>query len=138
EIPVGRLVGLDLVTLPHEVFDASALRALRQRMHDLEDAIDTATLQGSTDRADQLQRELDQIANHVRVAVRHDGLSRQFDDATERARTSVQKAIRRAIHNIGRDAPRLARALEDSISTGYRCCYEPRPPAPEQWTVQPH
>ena len=60
----------------------------------------------SRPRRPRLQNELDELLAHLRAAVGLGGRSRRFDDATERARTSVQKAIRRAIGAIGRDCPR--------------------------------
>lgn len=62
--------------------------------------------------------------------------SRRFDHAAERARTSVQKAIRRAIANVARSAPRLGDDLLASVHTGHRCTYEPTHGAPETWTVK--
>lgn len=83
-----------------------------------------------------LQEELDEIVLHTRTATGRAGRSRRFDDPAERARTSVQKAIRRAIDQIDGQAPRLAVALRSSVVTGYRCCYEPRAGAPTHWDVQ--
>ena len=82
------------------------------------------------------KHELAELVSHTRAATGLGGRSRRFDDETERARTSVQKAIRRAIANIGRDAPRLADSLRASVHTGYRCWYEPGPGAPERWGVR--
>jgi hypothetical protein len=105
-------------------------------MSQLEDEIDRATLRGEGDRGDQLQRELDEIVGHARAVTRPGERSRRFDDSAERARTSVQKAIRRAIANVARSAPQLGDELLASVHTGHRCSYEPTCGAPSAWTVR--
>ena len=83
-----------------------------------------------------LQQELDELKLHLRATVGPNGRSRRFDDANERARTSVQKAIRRAVAAIGRDCPGMGAALQASVKTGYHCRYDPAPGAPERWAVR--
>jgi tetratricopeptide (TPR) repeat protein len=136
EISAGELAGVELSSPAQDVLDAPALRSLGRRMSQLEDEIDRATLRGEGDRADQLQRELDEIVGHARAVTRPGERSRRFDDAAERARTSVQKAIRRAIINVARSAPHLGDELLASVHTGHRCAYEPTRGAPEAWTVR--
>jgi hypothetical protein len=70
------------------------------------------------------------------MSVAPGGRSRRFDDTSERARTSVQKAIRRAITAIGRNCPQLGALLAESVKTGYTCRYEPVPDAPARWDVR--
>jgi hypothetical protein len=136
EVAAGALAGIHITSAAQEIYDSSALADLRRRMAQLEDDLDRATIAGHDDDARALQRELDDIVAVARAATGKGGRSRLFDDATERARTSVQKAIRRAIANIARDAPGLAAALDASVHTGYWCRYEPRAGAPECWAVR--
>ncbi|MCU1430893.1 MAG: putative LuxR-family transcriptional regulator [Actinomycetia bacterium] len=136
DVSAGQLAGVELTSASYDVLDAAALRALRQRMVDLEDGIDRAALRDDKDAVQRLQDELDALIAHARAASGRGGRSRRFDDANERARTAVQKAIRRAIESIGRDAPQLADALRASIRTGYECKYDAREGAPERWRVQ--
>jgi tetratricopeptide (TPR) repeat protein len=136
EISAGQLAGAELSSPAQDVLDAPAIRSLSRRMSQLEDEIDRATLRGQGDRAEQLQRELDEIVGHARVVSRPGERSRRFDDAAERARTSVQKAIRRAISNVARSAPHLGAELLASVHTGHRCAYEPTRGAPEAWIVR--
>ena len=136
EVAAGALAGIHITSGAQKVYDSAALADLRRRMTQLEDDLDRATVAGRDDDARALQRELDDIVAVARAATGKGGRSRLFDDATERARTSVQKAIRRAIANIGRDAPGLAAALDASVHTGYWCRYEPRGGAPERWLVR--
>jgi tetratricopeptide (TPR) repeat protein len=135
DILAGQLAGIDIVSTKQDVLDETALRALRQRVSELEDELDAATLRGDDDKIAHAQAELDAVIEHARASAGLGNRSRQFDDATERARTSVQKAIRRAIANIERDAPELATALRESVRTGYQCRYEPTHAAPRRWVV---
>lgn len=112
------------------------MQSLSKRMSDLERAIDTAMLGGQDERAQELQQELEEIVSHARRFTRPGDRSRTFDDTAERARTSVQKAIRRAISKVGISAPHLADALRASVRTGHRCSYEPTGGAPEAWDVR--
>jgi len=135
EITVAELAGVPVVSTPQTLLDAPARRALRQRITEMESAIDSAALRGDTERAAALQHELDELVVHLRATHGPAGRARRFDDASERARTSVQKAIRRAIAGISRDCPNLADALDRSIKTGYRCRYQPVDGAPPRWEV---
>jgi tetratricopeptide (TPR) repeat protein len=137
DFAAGELAGAELVAAPQELLDDEARRALRDRLGDLESAIDAAVLRGNDERAAALQTELDGIIDHLRRSAGPGGRHRKFDDASERARTSVQKAIRRAIASVGRDCPQLASDLTQSVKTGYRCRYEPTGGAPERWDVRP-
>jgi hypothetical protein len=136
DVAAGVLAGVDVVSAKQDVFDEQTRRALRRRVGELEDAIDVASLREDTERVVALQRELDDLLAHARDAAGMSGRSRHFDDAAERARTSVQKAIRRAIARIANDAPSLGDALRASVRTGYQCCYEPVGDAPRHWTVR--
>ena len=136
EIAAGELAGIDLVARPQAVLDPEAVRSLRQRVRDLERQVDEATLAGHHEEAAARQEEIDEIVRHAGAAMGASGRARRFNDAAERARTAVQKAIRRAIGSIDRDAPRLGEALRASVRTGHRCCYEPAAGAPEAWDVQ--
>jgi hypothetical protein len=137
DLGAGELAGVELIAAPQELLDDEARHALKNRLADLESSIDTVVLRGDDDRATELQAELDGIVDHLRRSVGPGGRARRFDDASERARTSVQKAIRRAITAIGRDCPQLATDLAQSVKTGYRCRYEPTGRAPERWNVRP-
>jgi tetratricopeptide (TPR) repeat protein len=135
DILAGQLAGIDIVSTKQDVLDETALRALRQRVSELEDELDAATLRGDDEKIARAQAELDAVIEHARASAGLGNRSRQFDDATERARTSVQKAIRRALSNIDHDAPELAAALRASVRTGYQCRYEPTAGAPRRWVV---
>ena len=54
------------------------------------------------------------------------GDARRFNDASERARTSVRKAITRSIAKIAASDPAMAAHLEQHVQTGYVCRYDNR------------
>ncbi|HEY7483289.1 MAG TPA: hypothetical protein VH912_02400 [Streptosporangiaceae bacterium] len=53
------------------------------------------------------------------------GRPRQFADSAERARTSVGKAIKRAVRRITDADPVIGKELSATVQTGRRCCYRP-------------
>ena len=136
DVPATELAGVHFADAPQQLLDETALREIRRQVGALESAIDDAWSRDDESKADDLQRELDELVAHLRTSVAPGGRSRRFDDASERARTSVQKAIRRAITAIGRDCPQLGALLAESVKTGYTCRYEPVPGAPARWDVR--
>lgn len=120
-ISAARLAGADIESVPYEVLDQTAMNQLRRTIRELEASISASERAGDRDRAEHLERELEQLTAHLRRSTARHGRSRQFDDTTERARTSVQKAIRRAIATIETRSPRMAGMLRESIQTGYEC-----------------
>jgi len=133
-ISSSRLAGLDATAAPQDVVDRETLVSVRRRMNQLKAEIHTAERTGDHGRADALERELEQLTMHLRTAA-HRGRSKHFADNSERARTSVQKAIRRALDAIEAKSPRLAGTLRGSIQTGYQCSYQPGSDAPRRWHV---
>jgi hypothetical protein len=117
------------------VLDASAREAYRRQVVELRRDIDQADDNGDIERAARLRAELDALVEELTRLVRPGGRSRAFTDADERARTSVQKALRRAIEAIRGGAPRLADGLTRSVRTGTVCRFEPVD-LPEQWLVR--
>ena len=51
--------------------------------------------------------------------------SAPFADAPERARTAVQKAVKRAIDEIAAANPAIGQHLARRVETGATCCYRP-------------
>ena len=96
------------------VVDETALRALRDRMLDLRrrDALSAEE-----------QNELDALDSELRRVLGLGGRIRNFADAAERARTSVTKAIRRALEEISSANPAVGEHLSRHVSTGTYCRY---------------
>ncbi|REH54412.1 putative ATPase [Kutzneria buriramensis] len=76
-------------------------------------------------RAEELRRELDALAAELDATTGLGGRSRSFTGPAERARTSVRKAIKRAVDVIRAVAPEVAAVLDSTISTGFQCVYTP-------------
>jgi hypothetical protein len=53
----------------------------------------------------------------------------------EKARSNVTKHIKNAIKSIGKQIPSLSAHLTNAIRTGAKCCYQPDPNNPIQWTI---
>ncbi len=104
---------------PHPILDDAAIDALRDRVAELRRALDD----GPGRRGD-VEDELDAVSEQLLVAMGL-GASRRFADAGERARTSVRKAISRAIEKIGAVDTRTAAHLAEHVHTGHVCRYSP-------------
>lgn len=79
----------------------------------------------SPERAEELRRELDALAAELDATTGLGGRGRTFAGPAERARTSVRKAIKRAVDVIRAADPAVAAVLDSTISTGYQCVYTP-------------
>jgi tetratricopeptide (TPR) repeat protein len=118
------------------VLDDRARRDYQRRIATIEGELDDADRAADVDRSARLRAELDALLDEVQRVVRPGGLSRSFVDTAERARTSVQKAVRRALASLGTDAPRLADGLSRSIRTGTTCRFDPAPEIPSRWDIR--
>ena len=110
-----------------ELLDEDARRAYRHRITELQQQIDEAESGSDPIRAEAARSELDWLLTELGHATRLAGRSRTFPTDAERARSSVQKAIRRALVRIGRTDPEIRAYLEATIVTGIRCSYRPPP-----------
>ncbi|MBW9213271.1 hypothetical protein KV102_00325 [Mumia sp. zg.B53] len=124
EIPVLTLVQGQLrQTAPaQELIDDEARNAYRQRISELEQQIEDAELDGD---AEQARSELDWLLRELSHATGLGGRTRGFTEDAERARSSVQKAIRRALARIGQADPVVGDHFKVAVSTGACCSYRP-------------
>jgi hypothetical protein len=109
------------------LIDDRALAAYRRRAGELQVEVDEAEDHCDLERAARARAEFDALVDEVERATGLLGRSRTFVDEVERARTSVQKAIKRAIARITTADPAIGHALAERIVTGTRCAYLPRP-----------
>ena len=107
------------------VLDATALREYRQRVGELKTALHERDL--SADEERRARDELTALTAALTAAIGHRGRLRAFPDSQERARTSVRKALIRAVAAISAVEPELGRHLTTSIETGAVCRYSPAP-----------
>ena len=103
-----------------DVLDQVAIDSLRTRIADLRRDLDDEI--GDRESA---ENELEVVTEQLLDAL---GLSdsRRFTDASERARTSVRKAIARSIAKISTIDASLGAHLEQHVHTGYVCRYDNR------------
>jgi len=135
DISAAILAGASETPTRQVVLDASARDALRRRVQELHTRIERADATGNRAQSAQLCDELDHITAELATTLRPGGLSRTFTTPAERARTSVQKAIRRAVDRINDQAPDLAEKLRRSIHTGTHCRYQPTNDLPHTWNT---
>jgi tetratricopeptide (TPR) repeat protein len=107
------------------VLDGRALGDLRRRVDELRADVDAAEADGDPTRTAAGREELDAIAQHLATSLGLGGRVRSFDDLPERARTSVQKAIRRVVDRVEAADPLLGDHLRRHTRTGLVCSYDP-------------
>jgi hypothetical protein len=107
------------------VLDREALRKYRQRLAELDDALDAAALRGDRKRQAEQTAEREALIEELKRATGLGGRPRRSGSPAEKARVNVTRTIRHAIGELASRAPDVAAHLEESIITGVECCYEP-------------
>jgi len=108
---------------PEPVLDARAKAAYRRRIEELRDDVHDAEACADLGRAARARAELDQFVAELARSTGLGGGTRSFVDSAERARVSVQKAIKRALATITEADPTLGQELGSRVVTGMRCVY---------------
>jgi hypothetical protein len=121
-----------------ELLDDTARRSYERQARLLLAEVEEAEARGEAARVDRLRAEIDALADQLGAATGLGGRSRTFADPAELARTSVRKAIKRAIDTIDASSPVIAGVLRSCIETGYECSYTPDPDAPVTWEADDH
>jgi hypothetical protein len=114
-----------------EALDATARRAYRQRLAELEEELADST--ADPERAARQRAERDALVEQLTTAYGLGGRRRRPGSPTERARTAVTGRIRDAIRHIEAAHPPLGRHLRGAVHTGTFCVYEPEHPV--RWQV---
>ncbi len=116
-----------------EMLDPQAKQEYRRRLVDLNREMEDSRQLGVTDRADELQSEIDFLKTELSRAVGLGGRNRRAGSTAERARLSVTRAIRSAFQKITEHHEALGELLSRCIRTGSFCSYVPDPQAPLDW-----
>jgi hypothetical protein len=130
EAPGVEIAAVDLagepvhtVTARQPVVDDNAIAAYRRRAGELQAEIDEADDHCDLERAARARAEFDALVDEIKRTTGLLGRRRTFVDEAERARTSVQKAIKRALSRISGSDAALGRELASRVVTGTRCAY---------------
>jgi tetratricopeptide (TPR) repeat protein len=121
-----------------ELLDETARRSYEVRARHLLAEVEEAEARGQGDRVDRLRTEIEALADQLDAATGLGGRARTFLEPAELARTSVRKAIKRAIDTVADRSPAIGAVLRSGIETGYDCSYTPDPDAPVTWTSSDH
>ena len=116
------------------VIDDTARAKYRQRLTELDAAIDDADTRGDGDASARARIERDALVDELTRAYGLAGTIRRTPDHVERARKTVSRRIRETIDRIDRAHPTLGRHLHASVHTGVFCSY--RPERDITWTVE--
>ncbi len=117
------------------VLDAQAKQAYRRRLAEIDDDIDEAGMLGDAERASQAEAERDFLIRELARAVGLGGRDRRVGSASERARASVTRALRKAMARISEYDPALGEHLDRAIRTGTWCAYLPNTRGPVSWKL---
>jgi tetratricopeptide (TPR) repeat protein len=127
DVPAAELAGSSLVDgARHELVDRQTLDQYRQRVRELDAEIAEADDDADLARAEALRLEREDLRDELGRVLGMAGSQRTFTDTSERARTAVAKAVKRAIDAVEEVEPKLAEHLRTSIVTGRVCRYDPR------------
>jgi len=117
-----------------ELLDPTARRAYRARVGELRADLAEAEAMNDLGRVEQAQTEFHRLVDHLEASSAIGGRTRGFVDSGERARTAVQKALKRALDAIEEADPFIAGVLRRTITTGVTCVYTPESGTPVVWT----
>lgn len=108
------------------VLDREALRQYRQRLAELDDELDALAARDDVRQVVERSAERDALVAELKRATGLGGRPRRSGSPAEKARVNVTRTIRHSIADLATRAPQLAAHLDESITTGVSCCYEPR------------
>jgi LuxR family maltose regulon positive regulatory protein len=117
--------------------DAQAKAQYRQRIEELRAELDEAEAFHDPERVARAREELHFLARELAGAVGLAGRDRVTASHSERARSSVGKAIKSAQRKLCRASPPLGHYLTATVRTGTFCSFTPEHGAPVSWQVDP-
>lgn len=112
------------------VLDETAKARYRERLEQLDEALDAAARRDDRARRAALESERDALLAELRAAAGLGGRTRRLGDDGERARKAVTARIRDTLRRLDELHPELAAHLRASVSTGNACGYHPDPAPP--------
>ena len=117
------------------LLDAQAKNAYRRRLAEIDEDLEDAQLMRDSARVVQAEAERDFLIRELSRAVGLSGRDRRAGSTSERARVSVTRAIRHAMHRIQKHDPQLGEHLDRAIRTGTYCVYLPDTRITTSWKI---
>ncbi len=124
----AELMDAKLLDSGAEVLDNKAKSAYQRKILELQEEIEQAEDLNDFHRSSDLQKEYDELLEHLTGALGLGGRSRKSGGTVEKARSAVTWRIRSAISKIEKEHPRLGIHLSNSVRTGTTCSYTPEQP----------
>ena len=115
------------------LLDRSDREWYQERARDLEAAL--KALPASSPQREPLLDSLEQIDEALRKSRGKGGRPRRSSDDQEKARSAVSHAIRDALKLLADELPGLHAHLDETLTLGRTCTYDPRPPIHWQVTL---
>jgi len=119
----------------YPILDDRAKAAYKERLHDLAEDREKATVSQDDNWLLEIEHEEETIDEHLHAATGLLGRSRSFVTPRERGRVRIQKQIKAACDKISECDSALFSHLKSYIRTGYTCSYDPIPDMQIQWKV---
>lgn len=116
------------------VADARALKAVREKLQEIEEAQSQAEAANDPARYDSLESEREQLVAYLSAGEGKDGRPRGERSETERARKSVAKAVTTALDELKDIHPEAHGHFQEFLKIGVDCKYAPDPPI--SWLIE--
>lgn len=127
------LLGSGLSVSKEFVFDERAKKNYQKKLVELQEEIKWCEDNNDLTRTSTLQKEYDEIVDHLSSSLGLGGKARKVQDPIDKARSAITWRIRNAIQKIEKENPELGKHLSLSIKTGIFCSYNPEKPI--QWII---
>jgi hypothetical protein len=127
------LIGGGLSVTKEFAFDDRAKKTYQRKIAELREEIQWCEENNDSTRAPALQKEYEDLVNHLASSLGLAGNTRKINDPVDKARSAITWRIRNAIQKIEKENPDLARHLSLSIKTGIFCSYSPEKPT--RWAI---
>ena len=119
------LIGVGLSVSKEFVFDERAKKTYQKKLVELQEEIKWSEDNNDLTRTSTLQKEYDEIVDHLSSSLGLGGKARKIQDPVDKARSAITWRIRTAIQKIEKENPDLGKHLSLSIKTGIFCSYNP-------------
>lgn len=118
-----------------EMLDGRAKQEYKRRLLELREKLTELRERGDSERAAEVESEIDFLAREIARAVGLGGRDRRAGSAAERARLNVTRAIKGALQKIAEHSADLEKLLDRTIKTGTFCSYRADPRLSISWQL---